>query len=79
MGFAIFSIYCIDFSINAGAYNMRIPVCLLTFHTVQAMDRALLVDVLPATEQERGNAWAGRMFGLGSIIGFFACVFLEHS
>lgn len=52
---AVFSIYLIDFSINA----------------IQAMDRALLVDLLSASEQEEGNAWAGRMFGLGSVIGFF--------
>jgi hypothetical protein len=43
------------------------------------MDRALLVDALPASEQERGNAWAGRLFGLGSVIGFFACVLLGCS
>ncbi|KAF8585650.1 MFS general substrate transporter [Ramaria rubella] len=55
VGLAIWSIYCIDFSINA----------------VQAMDRALLVDILPVSEQERGNAWAGRMFGVGSVFGFF--------
>jgi len=35
-----------------------------------AADRALLVDVLPTSEQELGNAWAGRMFGLGSVLGF---------
>ncbi|KIJ37094.1 hypothetical protein M422DRAFT_69504 [Sphaerobolus stellatus SS14] len=52
---AVLSIYLIDFSINA----------------VQAMDRALLVDILPISEQERGNAWAGRMFGVGSVFGFF--------
>lgn len=40
------------------------------------MDRTLLVDVLPVSEQEKGNAWAGRMFGLGSVIGFFVCVLL---
>lgn len=42
------------------------------------MDRALLVDTLPASEQERGNAWAGRMFGLGSVTGFFVCAFHVH-
>ncbi|KAG8986953.1 hypothetical protein FRB94_003800 [Tulasnella sp. JGI-2019a] len=52
---AVWSIYCIDFSINA----------------VQAADRALLVDLLPPSQQEVGNAWAGRMFGLGSVAGFF--------
>ncbi|KIM23207.1 hypothetical protein M408DRAFT_332490 [Serendipita vermifera MAFF 305830] len=52
---AVFAIYCIDFSINA----------------VQAADRALLVDTLPTSQQERGNAWAGRMLSVGSVVGFF--------
>ncbi|EJU01608.1 hypothetical protein DACRYDRAFT_52897 [Dacryopinax primogenitus] len=53
--FATVSIYFLDFSINA----------------VQAMDRALLVDTLPASEQELGNAWAARLMGLGGVLGFF--------
>ncbi|KAF9525301.1 major facilitator superfamily domain-containing protein [Crepidotus variabilis] len=52
---AILSIYLIDFSINA----------------VQAVDRALLVDTLPPATQASGNAWAARMLGLGSVVGFF--------
>ncbi|ELU42313.1 urg3 [Rhizoctonia solani AG-1 IA] len=52
---AVYAIFCIDFSINA----------------VQAVDRALLVDILPPALQAAGNAWAGRMFGLGSVAGFF--------
>ncbi|KAF9515837.1 hypothetical protein BS47DRAFT_1444339, partial [Hydnum rufescens UP504] len=52
---AVFSVYFIDFSINA----------------VMATDRAILVDILPASDQELGNAWAGRLAGLGSIAGFF--------
>jgi solute carrier family 45 protein 1/2/4 len=43
------------------------------------MDRALLVDILPASEQEAGNAWAGRMFGLGSVMGFFVSVIFYHA
>lgn len=38
---------------------------------MQATDRALLVDILPPSLQAAGNAWAGRMFGLGSVAGFF--------
>jgi len=53
--FAVLSIYIIDFSINA----------------VQAADRALLVDTLPTSQQERGNAWAGRMLSFGSVVGFW--------
>ncbi|KAG1726429.1 major facilitator superfamily domain-containing protein [Suillus paluster] len=52
---AVLSIYCIDFSINA----------------VQALDRALLVDTLPPSDQPSGNAWAARMLAVGSVLGFF--------
>ncbi|WRT68682.1 uncharacterized protein IL334_005661 [Kwoniella shivajii] len=52
---AVWSIYLIDFSINA----------------VMSTDRALVVDTLPPREQEEGSAWAGRMFGFGSVAGFF--------
>ncbi|KAF6760581.1 sucrose transporter [Ephemerocybe angulata] len=52
---AILAIYLIDFSINA----------------VQAVDRALLVDTLPPADQASGNAWAARMLGVGSVVGFF--------
>ncbi|TIB98798.1 MFS general substrate transporter [Wallemia mellicola] len=52
---AVVAVYFIDFSINA----------------VQAADRALIVDILPSFEQEGANAWAGRMIGIGSCMGFF--------
>ncbi|KAF9644299.1 MFS general substrate transporter [Thelephora ganbajun] len=55
---AIFAIYVMDFSINAG-------MCL------QAVDRALVVDVLPTGLQPAGNAWAATMLGIGSVSGFF--------
>jgi len=41
---------------------------------VQAVDRALLVDTIPPSEQASGNAWAARMLGVGSVVGFFVCV-----
>ncbi|KAK1221622.1 hypothetical protein PQX77_015566 [Marasmius sp. AFHP31] len=53
--FAVFSVYVIDFSINA----------------VQAMDRALIVDTLPPSGQPAGHAWAAKMLAIGSVIGFF--------
>ncbi|KAJ3821456.1 sucrose transporter [Lentinula raphanica] len=53
---AVISVYLIDFSVNA----------------VMAVDRALLVDILPSTLQPSGNAWAARMGGLGSVVGYFA-------
>ena len=52
---AVWSIYLIDFSINA----------------VMSTDRALVVDSLPPKEQEEGSAWAGRMNGFGGLAGFF--------
>lgn len=42
-----------------------------SINAVQAADRALVVDTLPPSQQEKGNAWAGRMFGTGSLAGFF--------
>ena len=41
---------------------------------VQAVDRALLVDILPPSEQPDGNAWAARMLGVGSVAGYFMSV-----
>jgi solute carrier family 45, member 1/2/4 len=51
---AIFALYLVDFSINA----------------VQALDRALIVDTLPSSQQASGNAWAAGMLGFGSVFGF---------
>ncbi|KAH9857374.1 MFS general substrate transporter [Lenzites betulinus] len=52
---AILALFVIDFSINA----------------VQAVDRALIVDTLPAAEQADATAWAARMLGIGSVAGYF--------
>ncbi|GAA96644.1 uncharacterized protein L969DRAFT_54596 [Mixia osmundae IAM 14324] len=52
---AVFAIYLVDFSINA----------------VQASDRALVVDTLPAQHQQEANVYAAAMFGVGAVIGFF--------
>lgn len=41
---------------------------------VQAVDRALLVDTIPSETQAAGNAWAARMLGVGSVVGFFVYV-----
>jgi solute carrier family 45 protein 1/2/4 len=72
---AILSIYCIDFSINAGKLShVSLFMFLrgeLTRLPVQAVDRALLVDTLPRAEQAKGNAWAAIMLGIGSVAGFF--------
>ncbi|KAF0556687.1 MFS general substrate transporter [Gigaspora margarita] len=52
---AVFSLYVLDFAINA----------------VMAGCRALIVDSLPPSQQEEGTAWAGKMVGIGSVIGYF--------
>ncbi|KAF8339114.1 uncharacterized protein EI90DRAFT_3286622 [Cantharellus anzutake] len=49
------SIYVLDFSINA----------------IIAGHRGLLVDILPASEQDIGNAWMGRMGAVGGLMAHF--------
>ena len=69
---AVLSIYCIDFSINAGgSYILSALIGTLTVLPVMAVDRALLVDTLPRDEQAKGNAWAAIMVGIGGVSGFF--------
>jgi solute carrier family 45 protein 1/2/4 len=58
---AVLMIYVIDFAINA----------------VQACCRALIVDVLPVSQQQHGSAWASRMIAVGNIMGYFAYVRLR--
>lgn len=40
-------------------------------NAVQAVNRALIVDTISFAEQPDGNAWAARMLGIGSVVGFF--------
>jgi solute carrier family 45 protein 1/2/4 len=51
---AILLIYVLDFSINV----------------VQAALRAFAVDNAPTHQQDAANAWAGRLLGIGNIIGY---------
>ena len=75
----MFAIYVMDFSINAGTCRPG-SWCLLLAdpsplqYIVQAVDRALVIDVLPTGLQPAGNAWAATMLGAGSVSGFFAFV-----
>ena len=39
-----------------------------------SMDRALIVDTLPSEKQPIGSAWAARMMGIGSVVGFLMYV-----
>ncbi|GAA5822156.1 hypothetical protein JCM11251_004876 [Rhodosporidiobolus azoricus] len=52
---AVIAVYLIDFAVNV----------------VQAMDRALLVDVVAPSLQPDANAWASRMFGFGAVFGYW--------
>jgi solute carrier family 45, member 1/2/4 len=51
---ATIGIFVTDFAINS----------------VQACCRALIVDTLPPSRQEIGNAWAGRMIAIGHLLGY---------
>ncbi|KAJ1940304.1 hypothetical protein EC988_007072, partial [Linderina pennispora] len=51
---AVLAFYVLDFAINC----------------IQACLRALLVDVLPASRQDQGTAWASRMIGVGNVVGY---------
>lgn len=66
--------YLLDFAINAGILLPRPFPSFLSHHQVQACIRALIVDVLPTEKQEIGNAWAGRMIGVGSVLGYLTYV-----
>jgi solute carrier family 45 protein 1/2/4 len=37
-----------------------------------ASSRALIVDISPLDQQDLTNAWAGRMVGIGNVIGYYA-------
>lgn len=53
---AVLFVYILDFSIN----------------TVQAAIRAFMVDCSPTHQQEATNAWAGRITGMGNILGYLS-------
>nr|POE56505.1 general alpha-glucoside permease [Quercus suber] len=52
--FAILMIYVLDFAINV----------------IQAAIRAFIVDNAPTHQQDSANAWATRLTGIGSIVGY---------
>lgn len=54
IGIAVLAIYVVDFAVNA----------------VQACSRALIVDTLPVSKQQLGNAWGSRMVSGGHLIGY---------
>ncbi|KZF22553.1 MFS general substrate transporter [Xylona heveae TC161] len=54
--FAVCFIYILDFAVNV----------------VQAAIRAFIVDNAPSHQQETANAWAGRMTGVGNVLGYLS-------
>ncbi|KAL9038083.1 MAG: hypothetical protein Q9214_005424, partial [Letrouitia sp. 1 TL-2023] len=74
---AVFSIYVVDFAINAGRINRALSPNSITYETrsVQASCRSLIVDTLPIPKQQLGSAWdpeASRMIAIGHLIGYGA-------
>ncbi|KAG5517978.1 hypothetical protein PMAC_000433 [Pneumocystis sp. 'macacae'] len=51
---SVIMIYLLDFSINI----------------VQASSRALIIDMVPAEQQDAANAWASRMIGIFNVVGY---------
>lgn len=51
---SVVMIYLLDFSINI----------------VQASSRALIIDMVPAEQQDTANAWASRMIGVFNVVGY---------
>jgi hypothetical protein len=39
-------------------------------HVATAAARALIVDCVPTPQQNTANAWAGRMIGIGNVVGY---------
>ncbi|MCJ1302441.1 hypothetical protein MMC08_005244 [Hypocenomyce scalaris] len=58
--------------IGPGPGFRDLPPCPSNTCEVQATSRSLIVDTLPVSEQQLGSAWAGRMLGLGHVLGYFA-------
>jgi len=70
--FAILFVYILDFSINTGTNILPSPRTCLTQFAVQAAIRAFIVDNAPTHQQEDANAWAGRITGVGNILGYLS-------
>ena len=51
----------------------------ISINTIQAAIRAFIVDNAPAHQQEAANAWASRIVGFGSVLGYlFGYIDLPH-
>lgn len=61
---AIVSLIMLDLSINASIFLDD------GADVATAAARALIVDWVPTAQQNSANAWAGRMLGIGNVIGY---------
>lgn len=72
--FATALVYILDVGVNTGNYDqhhiLHLSFCLKSL--VQAGIRAFIVDNAPTHQQEDANAWAGRLTGVGNILGYVA-------
>ena len=70
--FAIIFMYLLDFAINTGLCVPNPSCSDADLHSVQASVRAFIVDNAPTHQQESANAWASRITGTGSILGYIS-------
>lgn len=63
---------------GVGAPSATLPLTIvaiwgldLAVNAVMALDRSLILDMLPSDQQADGNAWAARLTNVGSILGFY--------
>jgi solute carrier family 45 protein 1/2/4 len=66
---AVFAIYAVDFSINAGELIV-IRGAQFLIVVVMSCSRSLIVDTLPIPKQQKGAAWTSRMVSLGHLAGY---------
>lgn len=67
---AVFAIYAVDFSINAGESGSYLKHLISNHEIVMSCSRSLIVDTLPIPKQQKGAAWTSRMVSLGHLAGY---------
>jgi len=66
---AVASLIVLDLAINASMFSLFLELMVAT-----AAARALIVDCVPTPQQNTANAWAGRMIGIGNVIGYMRSI-----
>jgi solute carrier family 45, member 1/2/4 len=64
---AVTSLILLDLAINASIPTHRTSSVVIV---ATAAARALIVDSVPTEQQNTANAWAGRMLGVGNVLGY---------